>query len=256
MICALAGDDHIYGGAGNDVIYGGEGDDHVSPGLGNDTVYGERGSDGVNDFGRGGGADRIFGGPDQDGILDGGPGNDRIDSGSDGLEWVDGGSGNDRIIAGAAGIISGGPGNDILFGASLLPVPPIFGSRVYGDEGNDIAILLDGQHDSFVRGRNPLLGEPSVDLPLAACAVSVDLNEDRPGPSSISCPLVDGVFSASLDSEGRLAISGSGFDDMLRFKFRDLGELATNGIAGDICICDPTYGPNSVLWSDSIEDGA
>ena len=106
------GDDLIYGNGGNDRLSGGQGDDTLLGGSGHDTVYGSHGDDDV----RGGsGNDRLFGGIGND-RLEGGSGNDRLSAGADD-DILIGGWGNDHLIAGAGNdILQGGSGNDALCG--------------------------------------------------------------------------------------------------------------------------------------------
>ncbi|MGE6171439.1 VCBS domain-containing protein, partial [Aeromonas media] len=76
ILFGQGGDDFLYGGAGNDILFGGSG---------NDTLYGESGND----------------------ILSGGSGNDTLYGGT-GNDVLSGGLGNDILV--------GGLGNDILKG--------------------------------------------------------------------------------------------------------------------------------------------
>ena len=76
ILFGQGGDDFLYGGAGNDILFGGSG---------NDTLYGESGSD----------------------VLSGGSGNDTLYGGT-GNDVLSGGLGNDILI--------GGVGDDILKG--------------------------------------------------------------------------------------------------------------------------------------------
>ncbi|MCY9837997.1 type I secretion C-terminal target domain-containing protein [Aeromonas media] len=76
ILFGQGGDDFLYGGAGNDILFGGSG---------NDTLYGESGSD----------------------VLSGGSGNDTLYGGT-GNDVLSGGLGNDILI--------GGAGDDILKG--------------------------------------------------------------------------------------------------------------------------------------------
>jgi hypothetical protein len=86
----------IWGGAGNDRIYGGNQSDYIYGDQGNDTIYGY------------GGNDRLTGGDGNDFIY-GGAGND----------WVSGDTGNDYLYGEAGNdTISGGEGRDFLSGGS------------------------------------------------------------------------------------------------------------------------------------------
>lgn len=104
--------------AGNDLLWGFAGDETINGAGGNDTL---------NAFG---GLDQLFGGDGNDvlnaldasGSLDGGEGNDVINGGNsndqiqggDGFDSIFGAAGNDLIIGGSgADVIDGGPGFDI-----------------------------------------------------------------------------------------------------------------------------------------------
>lgn len=106
----VGGNDVVYGGAGNDRIWGELGTpitgNHVVTG-GNDQLYGEDGNDQINGQT---GADKLFGASDLD-LLDGGAGNDLLDGGSgddqlfgrNGQDRLRGGIGNDQLTGGTQG---------------------------------------------------------------------------------------------------------------------------------------------------------
>ncbi|MGS3176382.1 type I secretion C-terminal target domain-containing protein, partial [Aeromonas sanarellii] len=88
ILFGQGGDDFLYGGAGNDILFGGSG---------NDTLYGESGSDVL---GGGSGNDTLYGGTGND-VLSGGLGNDILvgglgddilkgDAGADTFTWLKG----------------------------------------------------------------------------------------------------------------------------------------------------------------------
>ena len=128
-----AGNDHIDGLGGDDVIFGGSkptskeptkavtaaDNDEIHAGDGNDTAYGNNGDDKIyGDAGH----DALFGGRGND-VIDGGTGNDKLfgDSGNDtisdgsGNDHVSAGSGDDRVIAGTGDdTYLGGKGFDVL----------------------------------------------------------------------------------------------------------------------------------------------
>jgi Ca2+-binding RTX toxin-like protein len=83
----------LNGGAGNDVLVGGNSDDTISGGDGRDVLVGN------------GGKDNLSGGAGDD-LLEGGSGDDTLDGGA-GKDKLDGGRGTD--------ILRGGAGNDFLF---------------------------------------------------------------------------------------------------------------------------------------------
>lgn len=104
FISAGAGDDVVFGGqgrnivrgeAGDDVLYGGAQQDQLDGGAGADTLHGGAGDDSLD--GRDG-RDRLFGGAGAD-SLNGGAGDDRIDGGA-GDDYLDGGTGNDLYVFG------------------------------------------------------------------------------------------------------------------------------------------------------------
>lgn len=102
---------NLVGGAGNDIIKGGNGNDTLDGGIGNDTIL------------AGAGNNLVYGGSGEDSITCG-AGNDTIDGG-DGSNFIDAGAGNDSISG--DGTIYGGLGNDTIKGNGNL----------YGGDGND-----------------------------------------------------------------------------------------------------------------------
>jgi len=66
-----AGNDHLSGGKGNDLLSGGAGNDKLSGGWGDDILLGDAGND------------RLSGGPGRD-VLVGGTGHDKLSGGGDG----------------------------------------------------------------------------------------------------------------------------------------------------------------------------
>jgi Ca2+-binding RTX toxin-like protein len=120
-VLALAGDDYIRLGSGDDSAFGEDGNDWLHGNDGNDVVSGGPG----NDHPQGGtGNDRVYGGPGDD-ELDGDQGNDLI-YGGDGNDSITGDEGDDVIYP--------GPGAD----------------EVYGEEGmNKIVATDDGVRDDI-----------------------------------------------------------------------------------------------------------
>jgi Ca2+-binding RTX toxin-like protein len=110
----------LEGGAGDDVVTGGDAGDRISGGPGHDTLTGLAGDDRIDG---GAGDDRLDGGADDDvlrggagsDILDGGPGNDRL-SGGGGKNLLMGGAGNDRFTVrdGKRDRVDCGPGKDLV----------------------------------------------------------------------------------------------------------------------------------------------
>jgi Ca2+-binding RTX toxin-like protein len=83
-----AGNDHLTGGSGNDLLIGGAGNDHLNGGSGDDLLRGNQGNDKLqggdgNDILVGdAGNDHLIGGAGRD-LLIGGAGNDNLDGGAD-----------------------------------------------------------------------------------------------------------------------------------------------------------------------------
>ena len=133
VLYGLGGDDYIFGGLGNDTLYG---DGHINQKLfgylpagfhGNDTLYGGEGEDTL--YGQLG-SDRLYGGAEFD-VLVGGTDidlsekEDDLDEG----DYLYGGSGYDLLV--------GNAGSDYLYGEED-------GGRLYGGRGDDF--LFSGSH--------------------------------------------------------------------------------------------------------------
>ncbi len=121
ILCGGIGDDELFGGFGFDVFYGAQGDDllvasksktgpdtkgsRMFGGAGNDEIYGSTGWDRMQG---GDGNDRMFGFGGRD-WMRGGRGADLLDGG----DWIDdmnGGYDNDEIRVKDADTVRGGPG--------------------------------------------------------------------------------------------------------------------------------------------------
>lgn len=165
-------DDIIYGGDGDDVLFGISGHDYLYGGNGNDEVSGNSGNDKL--FGNGG--QDILNGNSGDDILQGGSGNDVLNgnsgddelSGDSGEDTLSGGSGNDRASGGSGNdTINGGSGMDLLFGGSGDDT--INGNSdddtLYGDTGADV---LNGQSGDDIlfggNGTDKLIGGGGDDI--------------------------------------------------------------------------------------------
>ncbi|SDY89523.1 Ca2+-binding protein, RTX toxin-related [Collimonas sp. OK242] len=164
------GNDTIFAGAGNDVIFLSNGDNYVDTGTSNDTIFGGDGSNAI--FGGsgnvlaigGGGNDYIYGGSGKDMLIGhggnntifGGSGSDTIYAGSDGsnfdtfetgFNYVDGGSGNALIFgSGGSDTLIGGSGNVTIYGgAGTEDITGGSGHDVlYGGTGTDVIRAGDG----------------------------------------------------------------------------------------------------------------
>ena len=107
-----AGNDTLDGEGGNDYLYGNNGNDTLNGGAGNDWLYGQGGNDTLNG---GAGVDRLYGGAGND-TLNGGSGNDWL-YGQGGNDTLDGGSGNDYLEGGSGAdtyLFGKGSGSDTL----------------------------------------------------------------------------------------------------------------------------------------------
>jgi serralysin len=122
----LPDDDMLYGGDGDDTLFGVSGDDYLSGGGGNDALNGNSG------------ADELYGDDGND-VLTGNSGNDYLYGGS-GDDELNGSSGDD-ILRGDSGedLLNGNSGDDVLFGGGDADV--LNGNSgedvLYGGNGND-----------------------------------------------------------------------------------------------------------------------
>jgi Ca2+-binding RTX toxin-like protein len=129
----------LFGGGGNDQIFGTEVRDILLGGNGDDHIEG------------GDGADLLVGGQDDDTIL-GGEGDDVI-AGSSGNDTLDGGAGRDTI--------SGGGGDDLIFGGAG-------GDFLTGDSGADRFAVRTTEETGSAGARDVILdfqrGSDKIDL--------------------------------------------------------------------------------------------
>lgn len=213
---SLAGDDGadlLAGGAAADTLTGGNGGDTLDGGDGNDTVGGGAGADTLNG---GAGADALDGGADQD-FLTGGTEADDLSGGADydearytertssqpvtvtldnvaddgetgegdnvrdDVEDVSGGAGNDRIF-GSAGdnLLYGGEGNDEIDGAGGYDL-------LSGDDGDDTLQARDDNSERVDCGAGADTAHADVIDRLAGCETadqSAVVNPDEDGDGS------------------------------------------------------------------------
>lgn len=128
----------LLGGSGNDVLIGGGGNDSMLGGSGNDTMSGEGGSD----------------------LLSGDSGNDKL-SGGDGTDTVSGSAGDDSVTGDDGNdYVYGGAGRDTVSGGDGLDV-------VKGQEGRD---RIEGTRDAAELEVTTL----NTDEPLAQGTRSLD----------------------------------------------------------------------------------
>ena len=152
--------DILYSGAGNDVIFGLDGNDELIAWTGDDTLYGGAGMDELDGEG---GDDTLYGGVGND-LLRGGAGNDYLEGG-DGDDTLYGGgggeimeddSGNETTVDGNDALY-GGVGNDLLFGEGGE-------DHLFGDEGDDY--LSGGAGNDVMEGgsgSNTMYGDDGDD---------------------------------------------------------------------------------------------
>lgn len=132
-----AGNDALYGGAGDDVLRGGLGSDNLYGGAGDNTLVGGVGSDGLNDG-------------DGDSTLLGGAGDDTLDGGN-GADILNGGQGDDLVsyLANDAAIVLNLGTQSVSGGSAsldtLVSIEGAYGSQfndiLTGSNGNDLVLL-------------------------------------------------------------------------------------------------------------------
>lgn len=215
----LPDDDIIYGGDGNDTLYGISGDDYLAGGNGNDDLSGNSGNDILygnsgKDVLRGNsGNDELSGGHNDD-ILEGNSGNDFL-SGDGGSDLLSGGSGNDELSGGSgedtlnggsgADILNGGSGNDVLNGNSG-------NDTIVGDAGSDTLNGHSGDDTlSGGTGKDKLIGGGGNDI------LSGGDNNDRlyGGSGDDEIAGGDGNDYLTASSGADVLIGGAGNDKLI-----------------------------------------
>ncbi|MEX2172733.1 MAG: Calx-beta domain-containing protein, partial [Pirellulaceae bacterium] len=127
----------LFGGSGNDLLFGARGDDGLDGGSGRDKLFGLWGDDRLLG---GSGNDFLYGGNDDDRLL-GQDGNDFL-FGQHGDDVLLGGAGNDRLFGGAhRDLLIGGSGGDKLFGEGHEDVL-IGGSTAFDDDGEALDAIV------------------------------------------------------------------------------------------------------------------
>lgn len=173
--------DTVYGGEGNDLIFGdfnwdsSTPDGNESPGLlmdyaglegeyhGNDVLDGGEGDDTLQGNG---GDDYISGGADKDMIW----ADDGVTPGAyHGKDYVDGGDGDDNLVGGGKDDeLYGGKDNDLIWGdGSTSALEPEHNGRDYLDGGDGNDTLYGGGNDDKLfggKGADYLRGDASTDL--------------------------------------------------------------------------------------------
>jgi len=150
VIFGGAGDDTMYGSQFGDDMDGGEGNDVLSGGAGDDWLYGGEGDDVLD-----GGADNdwLFGGADDD-VLEGGAGDDFLNGGA-GNDRLNGGEGHDtfRQKPGSADIVNDSGGDDTLDFSGAASAITIDLDLQNADQAVDVAgntVQLQGQFENFI----------------------------------------------------------------------------------------------------------
>ena len=161
------GDDHVFGRAGDDALFGGVGNDTAFGGDGEDMIHGEAGDD------------QLSGGNDRD-VIHGGDGNDVI-SGGDGADSLFGGNGDDVIDAGRRGlednhdVLTGGAGGDIFYllgtdnggNSEALDVFAAFNQQAVAENADNSAVE-DIALSSLKSIANAVIGKGTKMLPFGA----------------------------------------------------------------------------------------
>ena len=139
------GDDQLFGFGGNDTLRGGYGDDELGGFTGNNLLYGGHGDDSIG--GGDGGNDTIYGGPGHD-----------IVAAQDGDDWIHGGSGRDLLFGdkGNDGI-DGGRGSDELWGGAG-------NDTLSGGGGKDTFVFFDNGGTDIIEDFNLHLPGEKIDL--------------------------------------------------------------------------------------------
>ena len=185
-------DDFIHGGAGNDYInagpgvldtsHGGDGDDEVHGGDGVDEVFGDDGND------------RLYGDGDTDLIL-GGDGSDFMDGG-DSVDEMFGGNGNDWMRGGVGDDnINGGSGNDLMEGG--LGPTANDGDRLNGDTAPGALPVIEYNGDG-TEGDMDIASYENVSFSIVASLQDANAN----GTSSNlldTYALVEGLVGSAQD---------------------------------------------------------
>jgi Ca2+-binding RTX toxin-like protein len=195
-----------------DLFNGNDGNDDVFAGNGDDIIFGDAG----NDFLVGGdGNDRLFGGIGDD-YLSGSSGNDQLTGGS-GINTLSGGGGDDFINADyMLDTVDGGTGNDFLFIASQ-PVGQAYKVIFTGANSGNFQIngtdtgTFTGIEQLYFRGNN---GNDTIDANLANLSVTTPGTAEGFGTFGLNINTLSGN-DIVLGSAGKDSIDGGSGDDAL-----------------------------------------
>ena len=245
LLMGEQGADFIFGGSGDNTLDGGSGNDLISGGDGNNVIFGGEGDDTIggganHDYIDGGdGDDRIWGDStfDLNGVrtpgnletagadtISGGPGNDLI-FGEGGDDLIGGGSGNDTI--------EGNEGDDEIWGDSEFKPNGDRIAPLRGQEGNDIINGNEGNDRIFGEGGNDSLRGDSGDDTLDGGFGQDTLFGDEGNDSLDGGPGNDIIFGGAGDDR----ITGNSGQDII---FGDKGLVASLGDDPD-SIDDDTF---------------
>ena len=256
MITADAdyGDDELYGGSGNDILYGNGGNDTLDGGYDDDVLYG---NDDNDTLGGGYGDDVLYGNDDND-TLDGGYGDDVL-YGNDDNDTVNGGYGNDYLYGGAGNdrildwygdnLLDGGDGDDWL---EITRFGTAGNNSIYGGAGDDKLyaangddILNGGTGDDYLEGDygdDVLYGGDGDDLLKGGDGVDLFFGGD--GKDVLYIDADDIAYANEVDTLDKIASAAADF----------------GGGAGVDALYLRTYGDdlitmNVALWNAEIVHG-
>lgn len=233
----------VYGGAGNDTIYGSNQADIIYGGNDNDTIYGADGDDYIH---AGDGSDLIFGEGGNDTITTGGG---TIELPVDGsvtyMNEIYGGAGNDIITGGGANDdIDGGLGDDYIMAGDGY-------DRILGGEGNDR--IHGGDHDDYISGdagEDFLMGGDGNDLLLGEAYTVVDDSAYSSSGDVEYVQVGDGEADFIVGGLGNDEITGGGGTDAL---FGDMIEaIFQNGATSYTVRLDDEFFDSANFGSDAF----
>ena len=206
VLTGTAGNDPLYGGAGNDSLTGLAGDDSLYGGAGNDTLVGGDGDDYLSKYSDPGGS-LLLGGAGQDSLL-GGTQNDTLDGGDGDDPWLEGYAGNDSILGGAGNDqLTGDEGDDSLDGGAG-------NDTMYGGAGNDSLIGGDGNDELLDQssGNDTLLGGAGDDMLSSYSSTGSDSLDGGAGNDTLTGGLGNDTL---LGGDGNDSLSGQEGNDSL-----------------------------------------